>query len=328
MKYIFLLCSMAILASVSVALSAAQDDQLIQQALKNSALAQTGKLDVSRFKSYSTAAQAKFNNKVNKTTTVNGQPLSSNVTITTITGNAGTATGLAGNGTNCSPGQAAQGIDTGGNAEGCFTPTGTYVLPQATTSVLGGAKPDGTSLSALLGVLSVINPLNQNTTGSAATLTTGRTIGITGPITWTSPNFNGSMNVTAAATVTSQTGTGSKFVMDTSPALVTPDIGSATARDLVLYGSSSTVNRSVDNGSLQLQGGTSGSSGTAVIGVYGKTAATPGRIDIYADTLTINKATSPYAGYGSAGKAICWKTAGTLGYCSTVVAADGSCTCN
>lgn len=31
---------------------------------------------------------------------------------------------------------------------------------------------------------------------------------------------------------------------------------------------------------------------------------------------------------GSTNKAVCWKAAGALGYCSTVVAADGSCTCN
>lgn len=31
---------------------------------------------------------------------------------------------------------------------------------------------------------------------------------------------------------------------------------------------------------------------------------------------------------GSSGKAICWKTATTLGYCSSAVASDGSCTCN
>lgn len=45
--------------------------------------------------------------------------------------------------------------------------------------------------------------LNQNTTGSAATLTTGRTIALTGDVTYTSPSFNGSGNVTAAATVNS-----------------------------------------------------------------------------------------------------------------------------
>jgi len=43
--------------------------------------------------------------------------------------------------------------------------------------------------------------LNQNTTGSAATLTTGRTIGMTGDVTWTSASFNGSGNVTGTSTL-------------------------------------------------------------------------------------------------------------------------------
>jgi len=43
--------------------------------------------------------------------------------------------------------------------------------------------------------------LNQNTTGSAATLTTGRTIAITGDLAYTSPSFDGSANVTAAGTL-------------------------------------------------------------------------------------------------------------------------------
>lgn len=43
--------------------------------------------------------------------------------------------------------------------------------------------------------------LNQNTTGSAATLTTGRTISITGDLAYTSPSFNGSANVTATGTL-------------------------------------------------------------------------------------------------------------------------------
>ena len=43
--------------------------------------------------------------------------------------------------------------------------------------------------------------LNQNTTGSAATLTTGRTIAITGDLAYTSPSFDGSSNVTAAGTL-------------------------------------------------------------------------------------------------------------------------------
>ena len=51
--------------------------------------------------------------------------------------------------------------------------------------------------------------LNQNTTGSAARLTTGRTIAITGDLTYTSGSFNGSANVTGTgtlATVNSNTG--------------------------------------------------------------------------------------------------------------------------
>lgn len=43
--------------------------------------------------------------------------------------------------------------------------------------------------------------LNQNTTGSAATLATGRTISITGDLAYTSPSFNGSTNVTASGTL-------------------------------------------------------------------------------------------------------------------------------
>jgi hypothetical protein len=37
--------------------------------------------------------------------------------------------------------------------------------------------------------------------GSAATLTTGRTIAMTGDVAWTSPSFNGSVNVTATSTI-------------------------------------------------------------------------------------------------------------------------------
>ncbi len=43
--------------------------------------------------------------------------------------------------------------------------------------------------------------LNQNTTGSAATLTTGRTISITGDLSYTSGSFNGSANVTGTGTL-------------------------------------------------------------------------------------------------------------------------------
>jgi len=47
----------------------------------------------------------------------------------------------------------------------------------------------------------VVGTLNQDTTGSAATLTTGRTIGMTGDVVWTSASFNGSANVTGTSTI-------------------------------------------------------------------------------------------------------------------------------
>ena len=66
--------------------------------------------------------------------------------------------------------------------------------------------------------------LNQNTTGTAANVTTNANL--TGPIT----------SIGNATSIASQTGTGSKFVVDTSPTLVTPNIGVATGTSLVLSG--------------------------------------------------------------------------------------------
>ena len=55
-----------------------------------------------------------------------------------IPGNAGTATALAANGTNCSATQAAIGVDASGNAEGCWTPAGTtYSADEASLHMTG-----------------------------------------------------------------------------------------------------------------------------------------------------------------------------------------------
>ncbi len=183
-----------ILASVAVAFS---DDQLLQQAMKNNALMVTkldvvrftnyssrtqlklnGKISTARFTNLSSTTQTKLNGKVDKTITVNGQALSGNVTVSTITGNAGTATALAANGTNCSAGQAALGVDASGNAEGCWTPAGTYTLPTATSSILGGVKPDGTSILNTAGaIFATYASVGADVAGAAAAVkdTTGKT---------------------------------------------------------------------------------------------------------------------------------------------------------
>jgi hypothetical protein len=87
-------------------------------------------------------------------------------------------------------------------------------------------------------VASDIPTLNQNTTGSAATLTTGRTIAITGDLAYTSPSFNGSSNVTAAGTL----------------ATVNSNVGSFTAanitvnaKGLITAASSGTAGASISN---------------------------------------------------------------------------------
>jgi len=71
----------------------------------------------------------------------------------------------------------------------------------ATARTIGGVSFDGTANINLPGVNTAGN---QSTSGNAATATklaTGRTIGMTGDVTWTSPAFDGSGNVTAAATL-------------------------------------------------------------------------------------------------------------------------------
>jgi hypothetical protein len=65
------------------------------------------------------------------------------------------------------------------------------------------AAPNGTAgVPTFRAVVAADIPtLNQSTTGSAATLTTGRTIAVTGDLAYTSPSFDGSTNVTAAGTL-------------------------------------------------------------------------------------------------------------------------------
>lgn len=78
------------------------------------------------------------------------------------------------------------------------------------TSVTGTANEVDVSASTGAVTISLPATINANTTGSAATLTNGRTISITGDLAYTSPAFDGSTNVTAAgtlATVNSNVGT-------------------------------------------------------------------------------------------------------------------------
>lgn len=88
----------------------------------------------------------------------------------------------------------------------------------------GNASMGSLSLSGLTITGTVTASGFAGNASTSTKLATGRTLAITGPITYTSPSFDGSGNVTAAATVTAQAGTGSTFVMDTSPTIITPNI--------------------------------------------------------------------------------------------------------
>lgn len=70
--------------------------------------------------------------------------------------------------------------------------------------------------------------------GSAATLTTGRTIGMTGDVTWTSASFNGSANVTGTATLANSGVTAASYGGNNSiPSLTVDAKGRITAASTV-----------------------------------------------------------------------------------------------
>ena len=125
-------------------------------------------------------------------------------TYRNVTAGSGTATGLS--------------ISTSGiraadlNATGAVTfnsTLGVTGLITATGGVSGAVTGNvtgnviGNITGNLTGVVTgnVTGNVIGNVTGSADTLTTGRTIAATGDIAWTSPAFDGSGNVTAAATI-------------------------------------------------------------------------------------------------------------------------------
>lgn len=133
---------------------------------------------------------------------------------TSVTGNAGTATTL-------------QTSRTIGILTGDVTSAGSGFNGSANnTNSVTVTKINGTSLAGLatgilknttstgvpsIAIASDFPTLNQNTTGSAATLTTGRTISLTGDVTYTSGSFNGSANVTGTATLSNTTVTAGSY---------------------------------------------------------------------------------------------------------------------
>ncbi|KAB0668931.1 hypothetical protein F6V30_13925 [Oryzomonas sagensis] len=180
----------------------------------------SAKLDKVHFTGYSTDRQGEIAalqaGKVDKSTTVNGQPLSANVNITTITGNAGTATALQ------TP-RNINGVAFNGTADITVTdstkvPTATTINGHALTSNVTISASDlttGTLPHAQLPTLASGDIPNNaaNTTGSAAKLATSRNInGVA---------FDGSANIQTATSATSDYATGTWAPADISGASLT-----------------------------------------------------------------------------------------------------------
>jgi len=143
--------------------------------------------------------------------------LSGNATTATTLQTARTIGGVSFNG---SANINLPGVNTAGNQNTTGTAanvTGTVAIAnggtgattqQAAINALAGAVTSaqylrGNGTNVLMSAIQAadVPTLNQNTTGSAATLTTGRTIAITGDLTYTSGSFNGSANVTGTGTL-------------------------------------------------------------------------------------------------------------------------------
>jgi hypothetical protein len=129
-------------------------------------------------------------------------------TVTSV-GGTGTVSGLTLSGT----------VTTSGNLTlgGTLSVTPSNFSSQTANTFL--AAPNGSAgvPSFRTIVAADVPTLNQNTTGSAATLTTGRTISITGDLTYTSGSFNGSANVTGTGTLANSgvtAGTYTKVTVD------------------------------------------------------------------------------------------------------------------
>ncbi len=156
-----------------------------------------------------------------------------------------------------------------------------------TARTIGGVSFNGTANINLPGV-NVAG--NQNTTGSAATLTTGRTIGMTGDVTWTSASFNGSANVTGIATLASSGVTAATYGGNNSiPSLVVDAKGRVTSASTVTpsgtWGISISGNAAtVTNGVYQNQYGSFQATFTSSINA--NTNRTSGLFGSYASAAT------------------------------------------
>ncbi len=109
------------------------------------------------------------------------------------------------------------------------------VFAATTSAQLAGVVSDETGTGALVFANSptLVTPALGTPASGVATNLTGTAAGLTAGNVTTNANLTGPITSTGNATaVAAQTGTGSTFVMNTSPTLVTPTLGAATATSI------------------------------------------------------------------------------------------------
>lgn len=209
-------------------------------------------------------------------------------------------------------------IAPAGTLTGTTLAAGVVTSSLTTVGTIGTGTWQGTIVAPAYGGTGTNNGANNLTVGASASVsgtnTGDKTITLTGGVTGsgtgsfaatvvTNANLTGPItSVGNATSIASQTGTGTKFVVDTSPALITPAIGVATGTGLILTGTSANIFAAGANGSTNPALQVDASTASSVTGIAIKSAASGNGVTLTA--LGGNNESITIQGKGGTGNTI------------------------